>query len=944
MGLTDLFRPKYRHSDAAVRADAVRQMGADEADLVARIAREDRDATVRRIAIDRLENPAVLAEIAAKDQDAGLRDHARARASDLWVARASVADGLEAAHDPLGGLIRLGEQRALAEVAARAVHPSVRDVALSKISDARALADLARNANANPATRMAALERIKDGEVLRGIAVDEQRKDLALAALERIDALDTLEAIAVKAKSKAVRTRARKRLSELAPPADTAARPNDAAQPAEIPEDRRRHAERVQILKRLEALAQGSEWVQSAAEVAEIEKQWTELGPPEQADHAGRFESARTRYHARRKAFVRATAEKPARPRVENRPAAPAQPREAAPATDGPAAPERAPGATTSATPEGKTDAKTDAAPAAASEAAAAPAGATGDAATAGAAAEATPAPAGEAAPAKVEDEQARLAREAAEQERQNRRAQALATLEQILRDLERLGEATKRKQVERALERADKAFKELDLPGDEARAANERFQAARHAAFIKAQELREAEDWERWANVPRQEALIARAEALLAEPDDSKLGERLKALQNEWKSVGPVPQKKSRELWERFKAACDKVYDRVKGVRSKANEEMADNLARKEALCERVEALAESDDWEKTAEEIKHLQNEWKTIGPVPRKRSDAVWKRFRAACDRFFERRKPHLEEMLAELNQNLEKKLALCEQAEALAESTDWKETSLKLRDLQRDWRRIGPVPRKDANTVNKRFRAACDLFFERRDKQREAEREAQDRALDGLRAELRAIREGGPAVALPSAAPAGEGAGEAGEAQAEPAQPGTPAERLLHVRHLLRDLSLTRAQQDEFYRSINEGALHLLAESPEVFRGTELDPGSSRQRKQKLLARAEELAPAPQAKPAVSEELTPESMAERLRAALAQNALSSSLAGSTDARNIADTIAELESSWWRLGPVPGPEGEELEARFRAACERARQSVGQQGHRDHDDEDDE
>ncbi len=471
---------------------------------------------------------------------------------------------------------------------------------------------------------------------------------------------------------------------------------------------------------------------------------------------------------------------------------------------------------------------------------------------------------------------------------------------------------------------------------------------------------------------MPRQEALIAKAEAMLAEPDDSKLADRLKDLQNEWRDVGPVPQKKSRELWERFKVACDKVYERIKGVRSRATEEMQANLARKEVLCEQAETLAESTEWERTAEEIKQLQNEWKTIGPVPRKRSDAVWKRFRAACDRFFERRKPYLDEMLAELTQNLEKKEAMCAQAEALADSTDWKEASLQLRDLQGDWRRIGPVPRKDMNAVNKRFRAACDHFFERRDQQRQAEREAQDRALDSLRAELRAIVEGAPAVALPEVA-AEQADGEAGSepgqpepgepesgqpepgqpesgqpesgesgqpesgepesGESEPGQPASPAERLLHVRHALRDLSLTTAQQDELHQLINDAALKLLEDSPELFRGTELDPVSSRQRKQKLCARAEELAPAPQTKRTTSEELTPESMAERLRAALAQNALSSSLAVSTDGRNIVDTIVELEASWWRLGPVPGAEGKDLEARFLAACERARQSVGQQ-----------
>jgi hypothetical protein len=913
MGLTDLFRPKYRHSDAAVRADAVRQMGADEAELVARIARDDRDTAVRRIAMDRIEDPAVLADIAAREPDPALRDHARARAAGLWTARALAAERPGSVEDALAGLVRIGDQRALADVAARAADATVREVALGKLTEARALADLARNGSAYPGTRRAALGRIDDVEILRAIAVDEQHKDVALAALERLDDAETLEQLATKAKSKAVRVRARKRLSELAAPAAGSAAPERPAAPLEgaSAEDKRRHAERVQLLHRVEKLVGGNEWVH-AAEMAEIEKQWADLSAPDQSEHAERFERARARFHARHEAHLRATAEKqvrrpPAADARRGRPdasgapaAAPAQ----AVAEQGAPAPGHA-SENARETPAARTE------PAAAAPAAAAPA--------------VEPTAAEDAPAAPAEDEQARVAREDAERARQARQAKDLATFGQLIHELERLDTATKRKQVERAQQRAEQGLKELDLPpGEETRAAHARYQAARQAAFVKTQELREAEDWERWANVPRQEALIAKAEALIAEEDESKLADRLKELQDEWRNVGPVPQKKSRELWERFKGACDKIYERVKVTRARANEEMLENLARKEALCERVEVLAESDDWEKTAEEIKQLQNEWRRIGPVPRKRSDAVWKRFRAACDRFFERRKPHLDEMLAELTQNLEKKEALCVQAEALSESSDWKETSLQLRDLQRDWRNIGPVPRKDVNTINKRFRAACDRFFERRDQHHHAEREAQANALDGLRAELRALLAGAPAEAVIAEGEAG------GEGQPEPAEPASPAERLSRVRHALREASLSTAQQEELYGLVNQVALGMLADSPDLFRGTEIDPVSSRQRKQKLCARAEEIAPAPQAALPAPAEQTPESVAERLRAALAQNAMSSSLAVSTDARNITDTIAELEASWWRLGPVPGPEGEQLEARFRAACERARQSV--------------
>lgn len=932
MGLTDLFRPKYRHSDAAKRADAVRQMGADEVELVARIARDDRDPAVRRIAIDKIEDPALVADIAASERDRALRDHTRARAAELWATQAINASAPADAEDAIAGLLRMGEQRALADVAARAVSPAVRETALGELEEPRALADVARNASAPMATRKAALARIDDGDTLRAVAVDELRKDIALAALERIEDVEILDAVAAKAKAKAVRVRARKRLAELAAPAGTA--PAEAAATDTVPEDKRRHAERVQLLRRAEKLARGSEWTASAAEVAEIERQWEALGVPDEREQGERFARACQRYHARREAHLHAAAEQ----RARREPAA-ARP----PENVGQAAAEIAVAA-----------ANQPAAPAAIGAEAAGEHGERDDAAPETTEAPATeasvPVAAAEAGGEDARDPQEDAARSEAERERAERRARDLATLGQLVQDLERLSDATKRKQVDRTLQRADKAFKELALPqNDAARAESARYHAARQAAVIKAKELREAEEWERWANVPRQEALIAKAEAMLTDENDRDLGERLKALQTEWKTIGPAPQNKSRELWDRFKAACDGIYERVKVARSRATEEMMANLARKEALCERVEALAESSDWDKTAEEIKQLQREWREIGPVPRKRSDAVWKRFRAACDRFFERRKPHLDEMLAERTQNLERKLALCEEAEQLAESTDWKETGLQLRDMQRAWRDIGPVPRKDMNAVNKRFRAACDRFFERRDEHRNAERRAQERAIDALRAELRALLEGesvseaepqasgsvGDAASGSPVEPQ-ESLGEADpesspdQTSAQPAQ--SPAERILRARQALRELSLTGEQEQELYALASEVARKLLEEQPGAFAGTELDPATSRQRKQKLCARAEELAPAPQTTPSTTEAQTPEAMAERLRQALAKNALSSSLAASTDGRNIVDTIAELESSWWHLGPVPGPEGEALEARFRSACARARQSVGQ------------
>ncbi len=980
MGLADLFRPKHRHSDSAVRVEAVHQMGGDESELVARIARDDSDPAVRRVALDKLEDPLLLADIAASERDPAVRAHAQSRASAMWVAEATAAADAGAASAAVSGLIRMGDHRALAEVVARADDAAAREAALAAIDDPRALSDLARNSAVAAEIRRIAVERIDDVEVLRGIALSEQRKEVALVALERIDAEEALEAIASKANNKSVRTRARKRLAELAGPSESegAAAPAveaPALSPAEV-EDKRRHAERVQLARRAEGFARGSEWEQSKVEMDAIAVRWGELGEASASSAATevseRFKRACARYQGRYDAHQQQQAKRAAAADKRRAGGAGGDTRAAGGAT-------AEPGPT-----DGDAAGAADADAAGAADAAASGSDGAGVAAETGASADAADGDgAGQAAADSTGDGDSAGAASgeggadgaAADSRRSERQARDGEKLAELISTLEGALERGKRRQIERALQQGDKIFAKLSL-GPSHKQEGERFKALHQDALIKVRELREAEDWERWANVPRQEALIARAEALLADDSQERLGDQLKALQSEWKSIGPVPQKKSKELWERFKGTCDQVYERVKVERARQHEAMAENLARKEAMCEQAEALSNSTDWHETAEALKKLQREWREVGPVPRKRSDAVWKRFRAACDLFFERRKPFIEGMIAERERNLEVKTGMCERAEALAESTDWKETVAELRELQNKWRDAGLVPRKQANAINQRFRAACDRFFQRRDEHRKAEQRARERAADDVRDELQALIDGKPQVraeapaqaseeALPAAAEGAEAAAEsasagdeAGEAGGEVTEAGeatesaadgdaaaaassdggdaggetmSPRDRLLAARARLRDLKLSEARERSLYELSNRAAAALLSAEPGLFQDTELDPNAIRSRKQKLCLRAEELAPASAAAPALDDVGSPEEMAERLRAALAANAMSASLAASTDGRNLADSIAELEFAWLRLGPIPGADGDKLEGRFQAACERARALVG-------------
>jgi hypothetical protein len=191
-----------------------------------------------------------------------------------------------------------------------------------------------------------------------------------------------------------------------------------------------------------------------------------------------------------------------------------------------------------------------------------------------------------------------------------------------------------------------------------------------------------------------------------------------LKELQAQWKDAGPAPHEKSKELWDRFKKACDTVHEKTRAFFAKLDEEREANIKKKEELCAQAEALSGSTDWKATSEALKRLQEDWKAVGPVPRSKGDALWKRFRAACDAFFARRAEHDQELDAEREANLAKKTDLALRAEELSASTDWRATADEIKRLQEEWQTIGPVPRDKGDDIWKRFRAACDRFFEAR----------------------------------------------------------------------------------------------------------------------------------------------------------------------------------------------------------------------------------
>ena len=196
-----------------------------------------------------------------------------------------------------------------------------------------------------------------------------------------------------------------------------------------------------------------------------------------------------------------------------------------------------------------------------------------------------------------------------------------------------------------------------------------------------------------------------------------AKTADEMRALQEKWKPVAAAPRSQGEVLWTRFKAAQTQVYEKCKDFFAQQAGERQDALKKKEALCERAEALSESTDWVRTAEAMKALQAEWKAIGPVTRGREKAVWERFRKACDAFFTRRQADMKQRKQDWGENLSRKEALITEAEQLAQSTNWDQAASRLKALQVEWKTIGPVKKSKSDQVWERFRAACDLFFER-----------------------------------------------------------------------------------------------------------------------------------------------------------------------------------------------------------------------------------
>ncbi len=251
-------------------------------------------------------------------------------------------------------------------------------------------------------------------------------------------------------------------------------------------------------------------------------------------------------------------------------------------------------------------------------------------------------------------------------------------------------------------------------------------FQRATERFYDVLKMNKELRDYDFKKNLELKQQLCEDAEALDEEPDVVSAFRKLQEMHNEWREIGPVAKELREELWARFKAASSAINKKYQTFFEDRKSKEKENADAKTELCEKIEAI-ETDNlktytqWDEVTKQIIALQEDWKKLGFASRKANAALFARFRKSCDDFFGKKAEFFKSMKEELSANLAKKIELCERAESLMDSTEWKETTDKFIEMQKEWKAIGPVVKKYSDSVWKRFIAACDHFFEQKKKQ-------------------------------------------------------------------------------------------------------------------------------------------------------------------------------------------------------------------------------
>lgn len=951
MGFLDKLKPqpRWKHADPSVRLEAVRDMD-DQAELAV-LAESDPDVRVRRAALGRLEDPAPLGRVASSDADADTRD----RASDRLVALTGQAAGSTGADEGLAfaAVRALTDTRRLATVAKGEATDVVRAEALARVTEERALGSIARHAK-HQSTAHEALARLTDASELLDVTLHSDHKDVALAAFERLASgspeldINQLRSIEVRAHQKAVSRRARTMIQDI----ETA----EAARQTAALERQRRES---MLCDAVEQLAEVTDIGVARGELARVTDQWQAL---QVADSAALDRFARGRETAERAIITRQREADEAADRQRARAEAIAtrvalcervetldgddvleqlvpieeEWRALLPLVgNGPEADRlaerfaRAVAACRKRHEMGAVLVETRAA----LEARVVEAEALASQEDAAAAAARWQALSREArgltatlneASRPAEDLIERL--RAVDQVFAGREADVEAEAEKarqgVVQLLQRLTERARRVAEAETitLREGDRLMRDiaagLDLvahagvSGDLERAAAG-LREVQEKVAPRVRELREMDDWRRFANAQRQEQLIALAEAIVTSlkadeesgktPDLAATAKALRQMHTEWQQAAEAPRQTAQRLWDRFRASTDFIRSRCEPYFAKRREERTANLQKRTAIADECEQLAASTDWANAAARFQALQTEWQALGPLSGEAERALAQRFRTSCNTFFARRREDLVDRKKVWSENLAKKEALCVRAEELSGSTEWDAAASEMKRLQAEWKTIGPVRKNRSEQIWTRFRAAADRFFERYHSRHEIALAAKLAEREAIVTEIESL---------------------AGLTEA-PANLGEEVQRLrgLWNHSVPVPVPGMKSLGDRWQAALGR----LVSARPEAFAGTDLDPQTVVHRMEKLVAKVESLAGAQRNKP--DTRLSPtEMLAAKLRTALASNAMGGrTTSEESQERVAAEALRDAQAAWQRLPPVDNPQVRALEGRFRDACRR-------------------
>lgn len=344
------------------------------------------------------------------------------------------------------------------------------------------------------------------------------------------------------------------------------------------------------------------------------------------------------------------------------------------------------------------------------------------------------------------------------------------------------------------------------------------RYQEAVEIFYDQLKVNKDLRDYDFKKNLETKLQLCAEAEHLDAEADVIAAFKRLQDLHVTWRETGPVDKEQREEIWTRFKEASAVVNKKYQAFFEERKAREQENENAKTAICERLEALdfdslKSFNAWNDMTKTILQAQEDWRKLGFASKKANNALFTRFRAVCDKFFAQKAEYYKSVKEDMAANLEKKIALCEQAEALKDSTDWKATADKLTELQRRWKTIGSVPKKRSDEVWKRFQEACDFFFEQKKRDLSQSRKSEQENLRAKRALTASLKE------IAADAPRQEVVAAIKDAQARWNEIGHVPFRekdkvyeefraVINELYKVHDLKDTRANFARFENSINE----------------------------------------------------------------------------------------------------------------------------------------